>query len=76
MKLQKNKLAYHFIPYSFVKDDRIWNFVLSCLTCSVKKYNRVLSQNYLIILENRYRKIQLLQNTDIKKGFNGFRKIY
>lgn len=36
-KLQNNMHVDHFIPWSFVKDDKIWNFVLSCPTCNVKK---------------------------------------
>ncbi|WFR58137.1 HNH endonuclease domain-containing protein [Anaerocolumna sp. AGMB13025] len=71
-KLQKNMHVDHFIPWSFVKDDKIWNFVLSCPTCNVKKNNRVPSQDYLNRLEDRNRKIQLLQNTVIQTEFNRY----
>lgn len=27
----------HFIPWSFVKEDKLWNFVLSCPECNIKK---------------------------------------
>ena len=62
----------YFIPWSFIKDDKIWNFVLSCPTCNVKKNNRVPGQDYLIRLEVRNRKIQLLPNTVIQTEFNGY----
>lgn len=71
-KLNKNMHVDHFIPWSFVKDDKIWNFVLSCPTCNVKKNNRVPSQDYLIRLEDRNKKIQLLQNNVIQTEFNGY----
>lgn len=36
-KLQRAIHVDHFIPWSFVKDDKMWNFVLSCPTCNEKK---------------------------------------
>lgn len=36
-KLSKKIHVDHFIPWSFVKDDRIWNFVLTCPSCNIKK---------------------------------------
>lgn len=33
-KLGKNIHVDHFIPWSFVKDDKLWNFVLSCARCN------------------------------------------
>lgn len=52
-KLQKVIHVDHFIPWSFVKDDKIWNFVLSCPTCNEKKNNRVPGKDYLIRIEDR-----------------------
>lgn len=37
----------HFIPWSFVKDDNLWNFVLACPTCNRKKNDRLPTENYL-----------------------------
>lgn len=71
-KLQKNMHVDHFIPWSFVKDDKIWNFVLSCPTCNVKKNNRVPNKDFLIKIEDRNKKIQLLQNTVIQTEFVGY----
>ncbi|MDD3138008.1 MAG: HNH endonuclease domain-containing protein [Lachnospiraceae bacterium] len=68
-KLQKNMHVDHFIPWSFVKDDKIWNFVLSCPTCNVKKNNRVPNRDYLVKIETRNRKIQLIPNAVIQTEF-------
>lgn len=71
-KLQKNTHVDHFIPWSFVKDDKIWNFVLSCSTCNERKNNRVPSHDYLVKMENRNKKIQTVQNTLIQTEFEGY----
>lgn len=59
----------HMIPWSFVKDDKIWNFVLACPACNTKKNNRVPSKDYIIRLENRNKKMQLLTNTIVQADF-------
>lgn len=71
-KLQKNMHVDHFIPWSFVKNDKIWNFVLSCPTCNVKKNNRVPNKEFLIKIEDRNKKIQLIQDTVIQTEFVGY----
>lgn len=71
-KLQKKIHVDHFIPWSFVKDDKIWNFVLSCSTCNERKNNRVPGKDFLIRIEERNKKIQLLQNTVIQTEFVGY----
>jgi hypothetical protein len=40
-KLGNNIHVDHFIPWSFVKDDKLWNFVLACPTCNTKKNNKL-----------------------------------
>ena len=49
----------HFIPWSFIKDDNLWNLVLACPTCNRKKNDKLPTGNYLIALENRNQKIKL-----------------
>lgn len=71
-KLHKDIQVDHFIPWSFVKDDKIWNFVLSCPTCNIKKNNRVPNKDYLIKIEKRNHEIQLLPNTLIQTEFEGY----
>jgi len=60
----------HFIPWSFVKDDKIWNFVLACPECNLKKNNRLPDRKYLLIIEDRNKKMietdDLLVQADIQ----------
>lgn len=37
----------HFIPWSFIKDDNLWNFVLACPDCNNKKRDKLAAENYL-----------------------------
>lgn len=68
----------HFIPWSFVKDDKLYNFVLSCPKCNLKKsnylpeqdkVNEVVSRNRVLIcnedrIDLRYR-IDTASYTDV-----------
>lgn len=47
----------HFIPWSFVKDDQIWNLVFSCSHCNESKNNKIPSYKYLNKLFERNQKI-------------------
>lgn len=62
----------HLIPWSFIKDDKIWNFVLACPSCNTRKNNRVPSREYIIRLKNRNKKIQLLDNEIVKTDFKTY----
>lgn len=71
-KLQKNIHVDHFIPWSFVKDDKIWNFVLSCPSCNERKNNRVPTKDLLIKLEERNKMIQRTDNILVQSEFSGY----
>lgn len=43
----------HFIPWSFVKDDQIWNLVISCKECNSSKSNKLPDLQYLDKLKTR-----------------------
>lgn len=43
----------HFIPWSFIKDDNLWNFVLACPDCNGKKSNKLADGIYLDKIEKR-----------------------
>lgn len=47
----------HFVPWSFIKDDKMWNFVLACNSCNSKKSDRVVPVIYLERLIQRNTKI-------------------
>ena len=46
----------HFIPWSFIKDDQLWNFVISCSHCNESKNDRLASEKELqdLIDRNKY----------------------
>ncbi len=48
----------HFIPWSFIKDDKLWNFVLSCPACNEKKNNKIPKEIYLEMIIKRNEKIR------------------
>ncbi len=52
-KLQKGIHVDHFIPWTFVKDDKLWNFVLACPSCNIKKSNKLPSRQALERLQQR-----------------------
>ena len=56
----------HFIPWSFVKEDKLWNFVLSCPECNIKKSNILPPQNTIARILERNRII--LNAGDVKNG--------
>ncbi|SIS88757.1 HNH endonuclease signature motif containing protein [Salimicrobium salexigens] len=37
----------HFIPWSFIQSDNIWNLVLSCRACNLNKSDKLPDYNYL-----------------------------
>lgn len=56
-------------------ENHIWslfNFVLSCPACNREKSNKVPARNFLVQIEDRNRKIQLLENTVIQTEFTGY----
>lgn len=46
----------HFIPWSFLHDDKLWNFVLSCKMCNSSKSDRLTEDSYVekLIKQNNY----------------------
>ena len=49
----------HFIPWSFVKDDKVWNFVLSCRSCNNKKRDILAADEFIQPLVERNRIIMV-----------------
>lgn len=43
----------HFIPWSFIKDDNLWNLVLACPTCNRKKNDKLPAVYFLTKLVQR-----------------------
>ena len=70
--LGKNIHVDHFIPWSFVKDDKLWNFVLSCARCNERKSNKLPKQDFLIKIEQRNKGIQVVDNIIVQKDFERY----
>jgi hypothetical protein len=62
----------HFIPWSFVKDDKLWNFVLACPHCNSAKSNVVPDQGYFTALKERNSKLCNLDNQIVRQDFKTY----
>ncbi|MBE5958716.1 MAG: hypothetical protein E7254_07645 [Lachnospiraceae bacterium] len=62
----------HFIPWSFVKEDRLWNFVLACSTCNTKKNNKIVSDRFFNKLVERNRRALGINNSFVKEQFDNY----
>jgi len=71
-KLQRSIHVDHFIPWSFVKDDKIWNLVLSCAECNERKNSKIPVKNYLVKIENRNKRVQTIDNVIVQSDFSGY----
>ncbi len=75
----------HFIPWSFIKDDQIWNFVLACPECNNKKRDKLAQVDFLnkiserneIMIEREHRsdadsarRIKMIYNWVQRNGYN------
>lgn len=45
--------ADHFIPWSFIFEDEIWNLVLSCRKCNLKKHSSLPPKQFIKLLVRR-----------------------
>lgn len=43
----------HFVPWSFIKDDKLWNFVIACPECNERKKDKLPIVPYLDVVEDR-----------------------
>lgn len=56
----------HFIPWSFIKDDNLWNFVLACPECNNKKRDKLASEKYLNDLVIRNTSISIETHNEMR----------
>lgn len=80
----------HFIPWSFIKDDNLWNLVLSCPQCNLKKSDRLtpdiyvenlIQRNHIIIEQNKTHIASSYNNEKLRliyywAKFNGYHEIW
>jgi len=72
-KLLKKMHVDHFIPWSFVKDDKLWNFVLACPSCNIKKNVRIPSREYLSRMDERNKLLCKMANPIVEVDFENYR---
>ena len=62
----------HFIPWSFIKEDKTWNFVLSCPACNLKKKDRLVASDFIIKIINRNEVLKLSTDSIVRNDFIGY----
>lgn len=71
---KKIKTAHvdHVIPWSFVKSDHLWNFVLACPACNSKKKDRLPSKENLSRVIVRNERFSSIPKPIIEVEFRGY----
>lgn len=59
----------HFIPWSFIKDDQLWNFVLACPKCNESKKDKLPNEIYLERIIERNASGRLLKYTQFLTNY-------
>lgn len=73
--IEYNKIHVdHFIPWSFIKNDRIWNLVNSCPDCNSKKSDKLTEKYFLDKLIYRDENLGLKKDLLIVKDFEIYSK--
>ncbi|MDV2884677.1 HNH endonuclease domain-containing protein [Alkalihalophilus pseudofirmus] len=57
----------HFIPWSFVQSDQVWNLVLSCNTCNTRKSDKLPVRSFLDDIMERNETLQQSNDTHITR---------
>lgn len=71
-KLGKVIHVDHFIPWSFTKEDKIWNFSLSCDSCNLKKNNKLPKVDLISKIKQRNIQLQSLENQLVIADFKSY----
>ena len=71
----------HFVPWSFVHSDELWNFVLTSSTLNSSKGSKLPAERYLQQLDERNRHFMQIGDVYVKQymekyDFNKFNKLY
>lgn len=73
-KIGGNSHVDHFIPWSFLKTDNLWNFVLACPRCNLHKSNYLAGKDFLAKINER--NTLLLERVDSTFVRNELRDYY
>ncbi|UFU00753.1 HNH endonuclease [Radiobacillus kanasensis] len=72
--MQSKTEVDHFIPWSFVQSDQIWNLVLSCRVCNNSKRDKLPKKEYLSFIVQRNQqletRIQVSSDSPLMANYN------
>lgn len=61
----------HFVPRAFIKDDKLWNLVLACPTCNLRKNDKLAAAIYLDkLIQRNNRILQFDKQVKDMKNYN------
>lgn len=69
---KRNEPVDHFIPWSFVKDNKLWNFVLACPQCNSSKSNILPDKKYFEVIKLRNSKIVNIDKPIVHEDFKTY----
>ena len=70
--LSRTMHADHFIPWNFVKDDKLWNMVLACPHCNCSKNDKLPERELIYKVEQRNKEIILFDNPLVKHDMHSY----
>ena len=62
----------HFLPWVFIKDDKLWNFVLSCQSCNNRKKEKLPNLDDLDKIVKRNKDLSHLKNDIVSNDFKDY----
>lgn len=62
----------HFIPWSFIKDDKLWNFVLACPVCNGKKSDTLPAGDFILVIQKRNDRLALFPGEIVERDFKNY----
>lgn len=63
----------HFIPWSFIKEDKLWNFVLACPSCNIRKSNKIPGMEYVKLIQNRNDDLRRISSSFVCEQFKTYK---
>lgn len=64
----------HFIPWSYIHSDNLWNFVLACKKCNLAKRDKIPGRKFLHLLLVRNNILMNNSSSIIEKEFRSYSK--
>ena len=71
-KLERNIHVDHFIPWKFVKEDNLWNLVLTCPQCNLKKNSKLPDRGSIDLIVNRNKKAEKINDSFVVEQFSNY----